>query len=357
LLTILNVAYPFAAVGPDAVGGAEQILAALDDAIVSAGMRSLVLACEGSQVAGRLFPMPRIGGPITDALRKETFAVWREEVTRIAGRERVDLVHFHGIGFGHMLPRDDTEVLATLHLPPEWYEPEIFAPRRPRTWLNCVSRSQRRECPPSAVLIEDIPNGVDLARFHPRPDKDDFALVLGRVCPEKGVHLAIEAARWAGVPLVIAGEVFPYPEHVRYFREKIEPCLGPRCTFVGKVGMPRKGELLARARCVIVTSLVPETSSLVTMEALASGTPVIARPKGALPELIEHGRTGILADDVPAMRDGLHRVKMLDSRECRRVAEQRFDKAAMCDRYLAAYARLAVSRRRRGPFVAGGELR
>ncbi len=249
------------------------------------------------------------------------------------------------IGFVRSLPRDDTPLLATLHLPPEWYAPEVFAPGRPNTWLNFVSELQRRACPPTPMLVETIANGVDLSRFRPADRRDDYVLVLGRVCPEKGIHLAIEAARWAGIPIVIAGEVFAYPEHVRYFREKIEPLVDGMCRFLGPVAMPQKAELLARARCVVVASLVAETSSLVTMEALACGTPVVALPKGALPDLIDHGRTGFLVNDVREMRDGIARAAQLSTERCRHAAEDRFGLDRMCARYLAAYERLVAAPR------------
>lgn len=160
MLTVLNVAYPFAPVGPDAVGGAEQILSAIDAAATAAGHRSLVLACEGSRSAGRLHAFTRPKAPLTPEVL-DRFAAWlRSQIERIIEREGVDIVHFHGIGFERSVPRGRTPVLATLHLPPAWYTPAIFAPARPNTWLNCVSRSQRKACPRSAALIEDIPNGV-----------------------------------------------------------------------------------------------------------------------------------------------------------------------------------------------------
>ena len=345
MLTVLNVAYPFAPVGPDAVGGAEQILSAIDAAATAAGHRSLVLACEGSRSAGRLHAFTRPKAPLTPEVL-DRFAAWlRSQIERIIEREGVDIVHFHGIGFERSVPRGRTPVLATLHLPPAWYTPAIFAPARPNTWLNCVSRSQRKACPRSGALIEDIPNGVNLSRFLPVRRRDRYALVLGRVCPEKGIHLAVEAARWAGVPLVIAGKVFPYPEHVRYFRERVQPHLGPSCLFLGPVAMPRKAELLARARCVLVPSLVDETSSLVTMEALASGAPVVALPKGALADLVDHRRTGFLVNDVREMKEAIVNAARLGGDRCRRAAEERFGLARMCERYLAVYQRLTMAAR------------
>lgn len=341
MLTILQVAYPFAPVGPAAVGGAEQVLAAIDPAIEAGGHRSLVLACEGSEVTGRLFTIPPCAGPLTAARRGRTHRRYRAQLAHILATEAVDVVHYHGIDFLAYLPDGPTPALATLHLPPDWYPPTVFEQARPDTYVHCVSSSQRRAAPPSAVLLEDIPNGVDLERLRPADQRGDYALVLGRVCPEKGIHLALEAARRAGVPVIVAGQVFAYPEHVRYFREQVEPLLDDQVRFIGPVSPEDKRQLLARARCVIVPSQAPETSSLVAMEALASGAPVIAFPQGALVEVIEPGRTGYLVDDVEAMATAIRTVDRLDSRACRAAAETRFSSEVMCRRYLETYDRLA----------------
>src|SRR5581483_2686948 len=121
------------------------------------------------------------------------------------------------------------------------------------------------------------------------------------ICPEKGVHLAIEASRCARIPLLIAGEVFGYDEHLRYFEEQVAPALGRNCRFLGSLGPHRKRRLLAHARCVLLPSLAEETCGLVAREALAAGTPVIAFRRGALPESVENGRTGFLVSSVEEM--------------------------------------------------------
>jgi glycosyltransferase involved in cell wall biosynthesis len=197
-------------------------------------------------------------------------------------------------------------------------------------------------------LLPPVPNGVPVealgaARHHARRP---FALALGRVCPEKGQHLALEAARAAGVPLLIGGAVYPYEAHERYFAEEVAPLLdGRRRRFLGPVGFARKRRLLAAARCVLVPSTAPETSSLVAMEAAACGTPVVAFPSGALPEVVEHGRTGFLVPPgAAAMAEAIGRVGALalDPEGIRRVARERFSDARMAGEYLALFRRLAA---------------
>lgn len=341
-VTVLNVAYPFAPVGPDAVGGAEQILTALDTGLVRAGHRSLVVACEGSSCKGALIPTPS-WTTIDEATYPPAHRAVRHALAEVTRQYPVDVIHFHGLDFDAYLPSPGPSVLATLHLPPHLYRREALFPERPRTWLHCVSEVQHRTCPEGAPLLPPMPNGVDLEVFRPRRHPRSFALALGRICPAKGFHLALDAARRAGAPFVLGGEVFPYEDHQRYFREEIEPRLGEGDRFLGPLGLARKRRLLAAARCLVVPSQVAETSSLVAMEALACGTPVVAFRVGALPEIVEPGRTGFLVSDFEEMAEGIRAVGTIDRHECRRAAEERFSADLMVSRYLDLYHRLAGS--------------
>lgn len=343
-LTVLSVAYPFAPVGMDAAGGAEQVLGWLDRALAAAGHRSLLVACEGSVAAGQLIEVPREAGPLDDAARERA---WRRQRAAIAGaleRWPVDVVHLHGIDCHEYLPPPGVPALATLHLPPAWYPPETFAPERPDTWLHCVSQAQHAACPPTPNLLPAIENGVPVAELAARHAKRGFALFLGRICPEKGVHLAIDAAKRAGVALLIAGELFPYEAHRRYFAEEVAPRLDPLRRFLGPVGFARKRRLLSAARCLVVPSTAAETSSLVAREALACGTPVVAFPSGALCDTVEHGRTGFLVESVEAMAEAIRAAPSLSADACRAVARERFSLERMVESYFALYRRLAAMR-------------
>jgi glycosyltransferase involved in cell wall biosynthesis len=340
-LTILLVAYPFAPVGPDAVGGAEQVLAALDAALVEAGHRSIVVACAGSVCRGTLVATPR-WERLDESVYAPAHAAHQRAVASALERWPVDVVHLHGLDFASYLPPPGPAALATLHLRPDLYPRDALFPERPRTWLCCVSAAQHRTCPPGMPLLDPVPNGVDPDDFRPRGAKEGFALCLGRICPEKGFHLAVDAAKEADVPLLIGGDVFPYPAHQRYFAAELKPRLDGRRQLVGPVGGEEKRRLLAAARCLLVPSLVAETSSLVALEALASGTPVIAFPSGALAEIVEPGRTGFLVSDVREMAAALRAVAALDPADCRRAAEERFPASRRTARYLDLYQWLAA---------------
>ena len=346
-LTILSVAYPLAPVGPDAVGGAEQVLTALDSALISAGHQSLVVACEGSKTQGTLFPIHISGSSLAETL-ESTDAQQRAAIKQLLRDHPVDLVHLHGLNFLKYMPPEDVPVVVTLHLPPSYYPPETFSLRRPGTFLHCVSRTQRRSCPPNAQLLPEIENGVAFSEQRTPHAKRNFCLALGRICPEKGFHLAIAAAELARMPLLIGGQIFDFPTHHEYFNKEIAPrCNGP-IRFIGPVGLTRKRRLLSAARCLLVPSLAQETSSLVAMEALACGTPVIAFPSGALPEIVEHGRTGFIVNDAREMAEAIHAARSLDPRVCIEAARTRFPAERMVQRYLDMYQRLATATQARG---------
>jgi glycosyltransferase involved in cell wall biosynthesis len=211
----------------------------------------------------------------------------------------------------------------------------------PKRWFHCVSPSQDRTRPASRQFLPPIENGIDVDAFAQRYRKRGFALALGRICPEKGIHLALDAARLAGWPLVVAGPIFPYRPHRDYFETEIAPRLDPRRRYVGPVGFAAKRRLLQAASCLLVPSLAPETSSLVAMEALASGTPVIAFPNGALPDIVRHGETGFLVETVEEMAQAITKAGGLDPETCRAEARARFRRERMVAAYFALYRDLA----------------
>lgn len=336
--SVLSVAYPFAPVTEDSVGGAEQVLASLDRALVAAGARSVVIAAEGSRVAGELRPVPAVAGPIDDLARARVHAAVRARLAEAIAEERPDVVHLHGIDFASYRP-DGSPTVVSLHLPLDWYPAEALTPR-PGTILVPVSQSQAAPSPPGVRLAPPIENGVDLDLYRPGPEGDRL-VCLGRICPEKGFADALDAARLAGARLFLAGEVYPYPVHQAYFDREIRPRLDADRLFLGPVVGREKRALLASARAVLIPSTAAETSSLVAREALASGVPVIARPVGALPDVVEHGVTGFLADGPEAMAEAVRRLPEIDRAACRRAAEARFDLRRTTAAWLDLYRRTA----------------
>jgi CelD/BcsL family acetyltransferase involved in cellulose biosynthesis/glycosyltransferase involved in cell wall biosynthesis len=344
-LTVLSVAYPMAHLGSDSVGGAEQILFQLDAAIVAAGHRSIVVAAEGSRISGTLVTIPREPGPLDSAAVARAHASVITAVAGVLAREHVHVMHAHGVDFDRYLPRVGPPVVVTLHLPPSWYARAALCPVRPGIHFCCVSRAQHGALPPWATEAEVFENGVATSTFRARSRKVDFCLLLARMCPEKGIHDALDAADRAGVPLLIGGDISPWHAHQQYFEDVVKPRLRAPHRWLGPLDFVRKRRLLAAARAVLVPSSAPETSSLVAMEALASGTAVIAYASGALPEIVEHGETGFVVHDVSSMAAAIARATEISPARCRETAVRRFSSERMVSRYLDLYERVAEAPR------------
>lgn len=352
MLTILNAAYPLAPVLPDSVGSGEALIAEIDAALVNQGHTSLVVACEGSRIRGNLISIPHVPGLLNRAAKEQAQAHQRQAILKTLARWPVDLVHLHGLDFKTYLPPAGCPALVTLHSERSRYPKGWWRVARPQTYFNCVSASQRREMPSGLNWLPEIENGVPVPEG-PLPPKRNFALALGRICPEKAFHIALDASQMADMPFRLGGRVFPYPEHLRYFQQEIEPRLDGSRHFLGPITGRRKRWLLGGARCLVVSSTGSETSSLAAMEALAAGTPVVAFPVGPLPEIIDHGRTGFLVEDVAEMALAMREVCQLDPEACRIEARTRFSRERMRRRYLEAYQQLGrFGRSLRGPSEA-----
>ena len=343
-LKILYVAYPLLPVSEDSCGGAEQVLVTVEREMKRRGYGTVVAACRGSRVAGELFAT---GEAPTGS---DQFEVRNAEhnhsvlaLIRERGRE-FDLVHDQSGTFWQCLNRDDkvqVPLVVTLHLPRSFYPPDAFNHASNKVTFNVVSQTQ-------AVSFADlrpacVPNGIDVRKYPFKEQKDNYLLWLGRICEEKGAHLTIEVAQRTGRQLIIAGQVYPFSYHQHYFREMIWPHLdGERVIWLESANLQQKLELLQNADAVLIPSLVEETSSLVAMEAMACGTPVIAFRRGALPEVIAHGRTGFIVDSTDEMARAVERVGQISANVCRQHVEERFSAARMADDYERLYHRIAA---------------
>jgi len=223
-----------------------------------------------------------------------------------------------------------TPVLTTIH---GFSSPKIMPVYRKYRdgYFVSISDSDRA---PELNYLATVYNGIDLSLYPLQPAGGEDLIFLGRIHPDKGVHLAIEVARMTGLRLLIAGII----QDQKYFREQVEPHLGDRIRYLGPVDVRGKNELFARARALLHLNTIPERFGLVLVEANAAGVPVIAMDLGSCREVIEHGRTGFLVKDVNEAALVLQGVAGIDRQACRDRVRRRFSIETMVAAYERVYA-------------------
>jgi glycosyltransferase involved in cell wall biosynthesis len=349
-LRILYVAYPLLPISEHSAGGAEQMLLALEREMHMRGHQTTVAACATSHVAGSLFAT----GDPTEAA--DQFERCSQQQTRAlldwlgsGAVDRFDLIHDMSGGFWQHADGLPLPVMATLHLPPSLYKHANFSIVPECVSFNCVSRSQVVEFYDLPRVLGVAPNGIDADRFPteavPQEDRE-YVLWLGRICEEKGAHTALDVARALNAKVIIAGTIYPFLYHQKYFAREVLPRLkrgGLQAKYIGQPSFAEKVDLLRNARALLITSEVNETSSVVAMEAAACGTPVVALRRGALPEVVADGVTGLLVSDMQEMIAALPRVGGIKPETCRRYAEQHYSARRMADAYEELY-RMALKK-------------
>jgi glycosyltransferase involved in cell wall biosynthesis len=240
----------------------------------------------------------------------------------------------------------DKPVLHTVHGPLDTAEAQDVYGRianvSPRVGLISISENQRRPMP-DLPWAATIPNAIDLSIYPCKPHRGDYLLFLGRMSPDKGAHRAVAVAMELGVPLKMAGKRREQKER-QYFAEYVEPHLGHNgIEYLGEVTHGQKVELLQDARATLFPIEWEEPFGLVMIESMACGTPVVATRHGAVPEVIEDGRSGVVVENYRQMPDALERADALDPIECRRYVEEQFAPERMVGGYEAAY-REAIER-------------
>jgi glycosyltransferase involved in cell wall biosynthesis len=349
---ILYVAYPLLTVTEESAGGAEQVLWTLEREMARRGTLTTVAASAGSRVGGELFST---GEPCTEPDDYERRRIEHEDRIVDLVRQRVregmpfDLIHDKSGSFWRRAAEIDTPVLATLHLPRSFYPPLSFHDVPPNVSFNCVSDSQARSFADLGALSGVVANGIALDRFEPDSGADEDRhthrreglLWLGRICEEKAPHLALEIAARAGLPITLAGQVYPFSYHQQYFEREVVPRLRrmPNARLVCSPPAELKRRLLRDARALLITSLAEETSSLVAMEAAASGTPVIAFRRGALAEVVRDGVTGIMVEGVDDAAPALQQLSRISPVACVCYAWESFSASKMAGRYARLYER------------------
>ncbi len=332
-LRIALIAPPWTPVPPPYYGGIEQMVHLLAVGLQGAGHEVLLFTTGDSRTeVPRRWVLPEAEG------RKIGQSV--PEVRHVLHAYRVvrgfDVVHDHTL-VGPLYARQFPElrVVTTIHNYLDEPLRDIYAEMARTTTIVGISQDQARGAP-ELPIARVIHHGVDPTGFPYRCWSGDYCLFLGRLDRDKGAHRAIEAARQAGARLLLAGKMRSEQE-VEYFETEVKPRLDDMVQYVGEVDHAHKLELLAGARCLLFPIQWREPFGLVVVEALACGTPVVAFPRGAVPELVENGRTGFLCEDEEGMARAIDFVDDLDRAACRAAVEQRFSAERMVADHLELF--------------------
>jgi glycosyltransferase involved in cell wall biosynthesis len=349
-LRIALIAPVWFPVPPPRYGGIESIVSLLADGLVEAG-HDVTLFASGDSRSKAALSFTYIEAPSSQ------IGIAQIEVRHaLACYERAnefDIINDHsGPPAAVIGGAVETPVLHTVHGPLGGEPGELYASIgrvAPRVGLISVSRSQRA-ARPELPWAANIPNAIDLSRYPFDQNKGEYLVYLGRICPEKGAHRAVEVARAANVPLKLAGKRRE-PAERSFFATQVEPYLGDGIEYLGEISHEEKVQLLQRARATLFPIEWDEPFGLVMIESLACGTPVIATRRGAVPEVLEHRKTGIIVDRSEQIPGVLTQADALDRGQLRRAVERRFTVARMLADYEAAFT-AAIEDRRKLPAEA-----
>lgn len=330
---------------PVAYGGTELVVSELAKGLVELGHEVTLFACEGSKTPARLrCSGPPVWPPNELAEQRHAGFAWQE----IARTPSIDVAHVHHAGALPFHALTDVPTVATLH---HARVDELVTHYRahPRVAYVAISRRQA-ELAPELRFAAAIHHGLDVNAYE--ADNRDFGYLafLGRFAREKAPHLAIDAARSAGLPIVLGGTAHDVDEAQQYFDKYMEPRLDRaenRADWRGELSHGPKVEMLAHARALLMPIEWEEPFGLVMIEAMLLGTPVIAFARGSAPEVIEEGVTGFLVRDVKEMAERIRQLDRIDRGQCRRRARERWSSKRMASEYAALYAEVIESARPR----------
>lgn len=342
IAVIAHLKYP---IGQPYAGGLEMHTHLMTRELRRRGHDVTLFASEGSDPDLATVVCPPTGEDLGDAERWAAIeaaehAAYRGILDAVAAGG-FDLVHNNSL---HALPLRESGLfdipwVTVLHTPPFDSLVGGIEAARPDMRYLAVSQTLAREWTDLIPGLDVVPNGIDLTTFpySADPDPQAYAFWFGRIVPEKGLHLAIDAAREAGFRLVFAGPKL----NPAYWESEIAPRLGPDLQHLGHLSHHDLAAHLGRARVAVVTPRWEEPFGLVVAEAIACGTPVAAFRRGAMPEILD-ASCGRLADadDASDLARAIRGAATLSRRACRDRVEAHFDAAVMTARYEAVYAEM-----------------
>jgi glycosyltransferase involved in cell wall biosynthesis len=329
---------------PALYGGTERVVSNLTEELVRRGHDVTLFASGDSCTSAKLVACaPR--GLRFDAQAPDLATATLFELSEVYRRaDEFEVIHNHADWYGFAFADCfATPTVTTAH--GRLDKPEIaYRYRRSRGQpLVSISRDQKRHLP-EANWIGTVHNGIDVGRFGLRTEPGDYLVFLGRISPEKGADRAVEIAERVGMRLIVAAKVDQAERE--YFEAVIAPLFRSSrlVEFIGEVDERGKDELLGGAYAYLFPIDWPEPFGLTMIEAMATGTPVIASRYGSVPEIVADGESGFICGSIDEMCEALERVPSLDRRACRRRVERLFSASRMADSYEEIYGRLLAGR-------------
>lgn len=352
------IAPPWVPVPPHSYGGTEVVVDNLARGLAELGHDvRLFTVGESTCPVERGFLYPAAVTPMGTAVEEaaHTLAAY-ESLTD------VDVIHDHTV-LGPLLAAvsapNRPPVVCTYH---GEFTPDtrrIFTLIAQHAAVTAISHKQQ-ELAGSVPIFAVVHHGIDLDAYRPGSGDGGHLIFIGRMSPDKGVDRAIRVARATGHRLVIISKMREDIEH-EYFEDEVEPLLGPDIDLLIEPPPEIRMDLLGRAAAFLNPICWPEPFGLVMAESLAMGTPVLAFPNGAAPEIVDHGRSGFLCQDEDDMASAVRTLSSIDRRACRAAAERRFSMQRMARDYVAVYQRLLdpgpALRRHSGAVVTGPAYR
>ena len=339
-MRIAVIAPPWVPVPPPLYGGIELVVDRLAVGLQRAG-HDVLLYTTGDSTC----PVPKAwaleeseGQRIGMAVPEIRHAMHAYEFVR-----DFDVVHDHTV-FGPVYAEHVTNqpVVTTIHGPFNVELTDIYERIADRVPIISISHAQHKPVP-HIPIKRVIHHGLDASDFPIGDGKGGYALFLGRVSPDKGAHRAVIAAAKAGIPLKLIGKMREAWEF-EYFESQVKPELNSDIEYLGEVPHEEKLELLKNASVMLFPIRWNEPFGMVMLEAMACGTPVIAYPEGAAPEVVEHGRTGFLVDSEDEMAAAIGRLDEIDRNDCRAVTEGYFSTDRMVNEHVALYEEVLAAR-------------
>ena len=346
-LRVALLAPPSEPVPPPGYGGTERIVAELAEGLVRRGHQVTTFCSGDSTVAGeRIATVPVALRPAGMADSEPWKIATAAMAIERAHRGEFDVVHGH-LDLTSLLvaAASPVPVIATFHGRLD-HPATAIAVRDSRAHLVAISNHQA-STRPEASWAAVIHNGLTLGEAPFERRRDDSLVFVGRVTPEKGVLDSIEVARLAGRPLRIIAKVGTSAAELAYYHDAFKPALeraGSSVEFMGELSGESRGQVVATSYATLMPSAWPEPFGLVAIESLASGTPVITRRVGALPEIVRDGVDGFFGDDVQHLANLVDRVAELDREAVRASALDRFNADRMTDAYEALMLSVATNR-------------